>query len=60
MKSNKTFDDLRKEGWRISVRTSVPTEEEIGELLNEGYEIEFGGLSIGVWMIMRKHSPTKP
>lgn len=58
MKRNKTFGELRKEGWQVSVRTTIPTEKEISKLLDEGYELELGGQSIGVWMITRKRAPT--
>lgn len=57
MKRNKTFGELRKEGWQVSVRTTIPTEKEISKLLDEGYELELGGQSVGVWMITRKGTP---
>lgn len=57
MEQNKTFGKLRKEGWLVSVRTTIPTEKEISKLLDEGYELELGEQSVGVWMITRKGTP---
>lgn len=48
MEQNKTFGELRKEGWQVSVRTTIPTEKEISKLLDDGYELELVGLSTGV------------
>ena len=48
---------LDRKGWNISIRPSVPTEEEIASMLDDGYEIEVIGLSMGVLMKKRKRYP---
>lgn len=45
---------LDRKGWNISVRPSVPTEEEIANILDNGYEIEIIGLDMGVLVKKRK------
>lgn len=44
-------------GWHVKVQPWVPTEREIARLLDDGYEVEVRGLSLGVLVKTRKRTP---
>ena len=43
-------------GWHIKIQPWVPTEREIARLLDDGYEVEVRGLSLGVLVMTRKRA----